>query len=332
ARCPLALELDPLAVADPGGDARLDGARAHRPPAAGAGRARVVDDQAAAAAGLARLGEREVPQVAAALPGTFAGRADPRHRAGLGAGAHSLLARALAGQPQRDGGAVDGVAEVQRRLGLDVSAAPRPGLLLGAPSRTEDPAENVAQPAAGAAATTAAEQVVKVEPVPAAGVAAGAGHPDPPAAEHRARLVVLLAPLLIGQDVVGLGDLLEALLGLRVALVGVRVILAGQLAVRLLDLVRGRTLGHAEGLVVVLLEEVLGAQRASLRRFWSASGRAGAVRTLCVLRLAVGRPVVWRGSGAISWLRHRHPGGPHDAVAHLVAGLQDLHAGRLGDL
>ena len=60
ARRALALELDPLAVADPGGDARLDGARAHRPAAAGADRARVVHDQAAAAAGLARLGEREV--------------------------------------------------------------------------------------------------------------------------------------------------------------------------------------------------------------------------------------------------------------------------------
>ena len=60
--------------------------------------------------------------------------------------------------------------------------------------------------------------------------AARAGHPDA-AAEQRAGVVVLLAPLVVGQDVVGLGDLLEALLGRRVALVGVRVVLAGQLAV-----------------------------------------------------------------------------------------------------
>src|SRR6202020_2512440 len=68
---------------------------------------------------------------------------------------------------------------------------------------------------------------------PAAGLpgpAAGSGSPEP--AEHRARLVVLLALLLVGQDVVGLGYLLEAILGVTVTLVGVRVVLASELAVR----------------------------------------------------------------------------------------------------
>ena len=58
--------------------------------------------------------------------------------------------------------------------------------------------------------------------------AAAAGARDAEAAaEQRARLVVLLAPLLVGQDVVRLGDLLEPFLGGMVALVGVGMILAG---------------------------------------------------------------------------------------------------------
>ena len=49
----------------------------------------------------------------------------------------------------------------------------------------------------------------------------------------------------------GLGDLLEALLGLLVAGVAVRVVLARQLAVGLLDLLVGGVLAHPEDLVVV---------------------------------------------------------------------------------
>ena len=44
-----------LTVAHPGGDTRLDGPRAHRPAAAAARLARVVDDQAPPPAGLAGL-------------------------------------------------------------------------------------------------------------------------------------------------------------------------------------------------------------------------------------------------------------------------------------
>src|ERR1035437_9185974 len=89
-------------------------------------------------------------------------------------------------------------------------------------------------------------------------------HPET-AAEHRARLV--------GEHRVRLGDLLEALLSRGVALVRVRMVLAGQLAVRRLDLGRLGGLGDPQGLVVILLEEVLSAHllvsarlRAALRR------------------------------------------------------------------
>ena len=131
----LASNLDPLAVADARRDPGLDRPGAHRPSAAGAGLAWVIHDQPTAAAGLARLGEREATEVAAALPGALAGRADPRHGARLGAGALAHLARALAGQPERHRGAVDRVAERQRCLGLHVRAAPRPGLLVVVPPR-----------------------------------------------------------------------------------------------------------------------------------------------------------------------------------------------------
>src|SRR5205085_1537038 len=70
-----------------------------------------------------------------------------------------------------------------------------------------------------------------------------------------------LATLVVGQNVVGLTDLLELLFGFGVALVGVRVVLAGEFPVRLLDLVSGSSFSDTEGLVVVLLKVVLGAHR-----------------------------------------------------------------------
>src|SRR5580700_4546841 len=253
----LADDLDPLPVGHPGRDAGLDGPLAHRPPAARALRARVVDHQAAAAALLARLRDPERPQVPARLAGPLARRADLGHGARLGPGAATGRARALPGQPQRDRGAVDRVAEAQRGLGLHVGAPARPVLGRVRATAVEHPAEQVAQPAGRVARP--AEDVVQVEAAEAAGVGPGPGRDPEAAAEQRARLVVLLAPLLVGQHGVRLGDLLEALLGLGVALVGVRVVLAGQLAVRRLDLGGLRRLGDPQGLVIVLLEVVLGA-------------------------------------------------------------------------
>src|SRR4030095_9240931 len=70
--------------------------------------------------------------------------------------------------------------------------------------------------------------------------------------EVRADRVVLLALVGIGEDLVGLVDLLEALLGLGL-LVHVRVVLPGELPVRLLDVLGRGVLRHAEGLVIVLV-------------------------------------------------------------------------------
>src|SRR5207245_5089686 len=70
----------------------------------------------------------------------------------------------------------------------------------------------------------------------------------------RAELVVDLALLVVGQDLVRLGDLLELLLGgLRVVLVQVRMVLLREPPVRSLDLVLGRPARDAEPLVVVIV-------------------------------------------------------------------------------
>src|SRR5690348_13509412 len=247
----LALELDPLAVRHAGRDARLDGPGAHRPAAPRAHRAGVVDYHAASAALAARLGQREAAQVPAGLAGAVTGRADPGYGTRLGAGPVAGRARSLARQAQRNGGSVDRVSERERGLGLDVGPAPRPGLR-AAPA--EHPAQQIAQPAAGRVAAAPAEQVAQVEVVSARGArAGGARHSQAPATEQRPRLVVLLAPFLVRQDVVRLGDLLEALLRRGVVLVGVGGVFPRQLAVGLLDLIGGGVLGDAEDLVVVLL-------------------------------------------------------------------------------
>ncbi len=78
--------------------------------------------------------------------------------------------------------------------------------------------------------------------------------PAPAAAARRERIgaqVVHLALLRVGEHLVGLGDLLEPLLGLRVR-VDVRVQLAGEPPVGLLDLVGVRVPAHAKQAVVVV--------------------------------------------------------------------------------
>ena len=79
--------------------------------------------------------------------------------------------------------------------------------------------------------------------------------PNPPP-RPRAQLVVLLALLGVADDVVGLGDRLEPLLGGLVAGVGVGVVGTRELAVGLLDVGRRRVLGDAEDLVEVLVRPV----------------------------------------------------------------------------
>src|SRR5581483_7625383 len=251
ARRALALELDALAVRDPGGDPRLDDARAHRPPAARAIGAGVVHDEPAAVALVARLGDPERALALALQAGALARRADAWHRTRLGAGSPAGRARPLAGQPQRDGGAVDRVAERERGLGLHVLPAARPVRRRAALPVAEHAAEDVAEATAGVPGP--GEDVAKVEAAEAALSWPGSGRDPEPAAKQGAGLVVLLAALLVGEHRVRLGDLLELRLCRGVALVRVGVVLASELAVRGLDISLLGGLGDPQRLVVVLL-------------------------------------------------------------------------------
>src|SRR5699024_6512480 len=104
-------------------------------------------------------------------------------------------------------------------------------------------AEKVAQVEVGTAETPGAEPAGAGPPggEPSAAAraesAAGAARAEAARVEDAACFVVLLALVRVPEDRVRLADPLEALLGLGVVGVGVRVQLAGELAVRLLDLV-----------------------------------------------------------------------------------------------
>ena len=135
-------------------------------------------------------------------------------------------------------GTDEGVGKRQLDLDLDVTPTLGRGPVSGGTTATIEEAP---------------EQITQVE------VGTGAGEVKPlSTARSRPRTwpeglaegVVLLALLGIGEHVMGLTDLLEALLGRRIAGIGIGMILARQLAVRLFDLVLARPLGDAQGVVV----------------------------------------------------------------------------------
>src|SRR6185437_9948236 len=273
ARHALAGQPDPLPVGHAGGDLHGDRPGLRRHAGAPAVRARVVDDRPGPAALPARLAERERTLVAGDQAGAQAGRALPRRGARAGAVATAGTAGGRAGQLQRDGHPVHGLREVEGHLGLHVGPAGRRRTPAGPGVRTtataEQTAEQVTQTAAGTRVRPGGalpEQVVQVEGR-ATGAAAARTEPAREAAarhataEQRPRLVVLAPARLVREHPVRLGDLLEPGLRLGVTRVLVRVQLAGELAVRLLDVRTGGVLGDAQGLVVVLLHEVLGAHR-----------------------------------------------------------------------
>jgi len=66
-------------------------------------------------------------------------------------------------------------------------------------------------------------------------------------------VIVLLALVGIGENLVGLVDVFESLLGRRIARVDVGVVLASQTAIGLLDVFFRSALGNAQHLVVVFV-------------------------------------------------------------------------------
>src|SRR5512132_2735766 len=242
-----AREPDPGSVSHAGGDLHLE--TASRPDAARASarRARVLHDATGTPAPRAGLRHLEEPLVDAdRSQATALGTGDGRRP--------RLSARPPAGwtwrgplDAHRNRGPTHGLVEGDPNLRLEVGAACGPPL---PPAPAGEHAEQVPQ-----VADVAEPEVLDPDPSPgsraaptgeAAGSEARGGHvPD---------LVVLLALVLVADDVVGRRDLLEPLLGGLVSGVGVGVVLLRELAVCLLDLRLRRVLRHAEDLVVVLVE------------------------------------------------------------------------------
>ena len=169
-------------------------------------------------------------------------RADLRRRAGGAAGA--LAVRALL-----DAADVDLLLAAERRLFKgDVQAhaqvfAPARAAALGLPA-AEAAAEDIAKDIPEAAA----ENVAKAAEAAETGAAGAAGG----RVERRmAELVILRALVGIGQHLVGLVDLLEALLAFLIARMQVRVVGLGQLAVGFFDLVLGCTLFDTEHFIII---------------------------------------------------------------------------------
>src|SRR6266542_147147 len=238
----LAAEADARAVLDTGGNVDLERLVAPRAALAHAGAARLVDHLACPVAGMAGAldGEEALlgPQTAAAM----AGRALLRLGAGLGATALAGLAGDRRRHAHRGFGAAIGLLkrdlEIEAQiLAAHVGASAAAALAAGTEHLLEDVAEYRAEiEALGAAAERSTG--------PAGAHAAFEGG-WPIAVVGGALLGIL-------QDVVGVVDVLEPLLGVLVIPIAVRMMLHGELSERLLEVVGARRPVDSEQLVIVL--------------------------------------------------------------------------------
>ena len=234
---------DGLAVVDAGGDVDRDGPlAAHLALAAavGAGVLHQLAGAAAAAAGAGGSHDAEGrPLLDAHLAGAAAVGTGLRARAGLAARAAALLAVLDAGDRDLLAAAEgrllkgDGKAHAQTLALLGGVAAAR-----SAAAEAEAAAENVAQDVAQVAEIAEAAEAAAAEA--AVGV------------EGRVPVLVVAGLLVrVGQHLVRLADLLEALLACLVARMQIRVILLGQLAVGLLYFIVSGALAQSEHLIII---------------------------------------------------------------------------------
>ena len=235
---------------------------------AAAGGAGVGDDGAGAAALRARLrglhGHTHEVLLRAHGAGTVTIRTGLRGRAFLRAGAVAGAAGLDAGEGDLALAAEGRVFKADLDLADDVLALARPSSAAGGrrSAAAEKVAEDIAQisEAAEAAAKPAAEAGARVR------------------VEVRvdAREAVLIVPGLfvgVGEDLIGLVDLLELFLGRFVAGVLVGVIFHGQLAVGLFDLGVGRVLLHAQYLVIISFVLICHSFSPQIR--WATADRGG---------------------------------------------------------
>src|SRR5205085_216676 len=279
---PLPLETQPRPVLRPGRDgdrqSLLDAYLARA--VAGGTRLRRHAPAAAAHGTWPRDGEPALAERDGAAAFTFG----TSREGGAGRASRPAARRAYLRQRERDGHPATQCGDAERNgdRGLDLV------LVLGtraAAAPPENRREEIAEPAERA-------QIGEVE---LHAGAPGRARPTPaaPGAGERAvaaQLVVLLPLLGIAQHVVRFVDLLEALRGLRLVGVTVGMVLLREPAKRLLDLVRGRRLGHAENLIIVPLR--------------------------CHLLFPLPPSLV------LHPLQHHHPRRPDQGTPHLISRLQ----------
>ncbi len=226
-------EPDAGAVLDAGRHMQLERAFLGHAAGAAAIGAGLLDDGAAALAGGAGALEREEALRVTDAAGTAARAAGDRLGAGLGAGARADFAGDAGRQLHLRGLARIGFLERD----LEIVAQVRAALAAGAAATTATHAEQVVENVVEGGGKIAAEAVARAA-VLEGGVAE--------AIIGRALLIVL-------QDVIGLVDLLEAVLAGRIARILVRVPYHGELTVRGLDLLVLRGAGDLEDFVIVAL-------------------------------------------------------------------------------
>jgi hypothetical protein len=245
----------PHAVLDAGRNAKPPLLDLRDPPAPPAVLARDVDDAAPSATRRARLGAHHPTQEA--LPD----RPDGPGATARGAGVRLGAAHALADPAVLYGLHLHLPVHPERRLAqgdldLHLGVGPAAGPACG--GRAEEGTTEAA------VAEECLEDVLEAPERVPPGVAARSP------AGHLVAVGVVGAPRLgVGEDLVGLRELLEALLGAGVMGVDVRVVVAGEPAVGLLDLRLRRPPGHAKYLVVVALGRH--AQNPELKRWVRAS-------------------------------------------------------------
>ena len=227
---------DALARLDPGRNVDVPRPGAADAPAPAALLARLLGNLPRAAAGGAGARAHDLPQSGLCHAADLAGPAAVLAGANRGAGLGAVSAAVLAG--------VDGLEAHlgERDLDLCADVAARGGT--GGAEPEELAEEGVA---------AAEERLEDVLEAARGRARAPATRPQPVAAEG----VVETAPLGVGEDLVGLGRLLEALLGVGVARVDVGMQLTRERPERLLDLGAGGGAVHAEDLVVVARHRVL---------------------------------------------------------------------------
>jgi hypothetical protein len=166
----------------------------------------------------------------------LAGRAGDRLGAGLGAAPLAGVARRQRRHPHARLLALEGVLEADLEIIPEVAAAALALAALAAHELAEHLVEDVGE----AAGRPEAE-------------IAGTGAPVAALEGGVAEAVVGGPPLVVLEDVVGLAQLLEAMLGRLVARVAVRVVLHGELAIGLLDVLRAGAAIDAQEFVKILL-------------------------------------------------------------------------------